>query len=287
MHLDSQGAVSIVELIVYFPAITASAIICSRHGFTRSSGWVYTFILCLVRILGAICQLVTYSDHSSGLIKAVIIIDSIGISPLLLATLGMLSRLVDWINAGSQGFFSAMHFRLIQIVISVGLILSIVGGTNLNTNSDGSVKIGTESKVGIILYIVAFVACIVVCLLSLPQLSWVPKEERKISIAVLLAFPFIGIRLLYSVLAVFLHNHNFSIYNGSVGVHVGMAVVEEFIVVFIYIFLGFKLSKLALSEQGPIVSRVKGNKGSSGHKHHRRHSRQAYDLPSTTQQSQV
>jgi hypothetical protein len=93
MHIDSRGVVSIVELTVYLPAIIASGIVCSRHGFTRSSGWIYTFILCSVRIVGAVCQLVTYSDHSSGLIKAVLIIDSIGISPLLLATLGMLSRL--------------------------------------------------------------------------------------------------------------------------------------------------------------------------------------------------
>jgi len=93
MHLDARGGVSIVELGVFIPSLIAAVIVCSRHGFTRSSGWVYTLILCLVRIIGACCQLTTYHDHSSGLVKATVILDSIGISPLLLATLGLLSRL--------------------------------------------------------------------------------------------------------------------------------------------------------------------------------------------------
>lgn len=93
MTINARGVVSIVEVIVYIPALVAAFIVCSRHGFNRASGWIYTIILCLVRVVGGICQLLTYSNHSSGLIQATIIIDSIGISPLLLATLGMLSRL--------------------------------------------------------------------------------------------------------------------------------------------------------------------------------------------------
>lgn len=93
MGIDSRGGVSIGELIVYVPAIVLSLILCIRHGFRRSSGWLYTLLLCHVRIVGAICQLVAENNPSEGLIRATLIIDSIGLSPLLLATLGMLSRL--------------------------------------------------------------------------------------------------------------------------------------------------------------------------------------------------
>lgn len=85
--------VSVVELVFYIPTLILALIVCSRHGFRRSSGWVYTLVLCIVRIVGAICQLVSYHDHSSGVITATAVIDSIGLSPLLLATLGVLSRL--------------------------------------------------------------------------------------------------------------------------------------------------------------------------------------------------
>jgi hypothetical protein len=92
MKFDSHGGVSIFELAVYFPASVFAVIVCSRHGFGRSAGWVYTLILCLVRIIGACCQLATYHSETKGLIEAVLILDSIGVSPLLLATLGLLSR---------------------------------------------------------------------------------------------------------------------------------------------------------------------------------------------------
>lgn len=93
MGLHSQDYVSIVELVIYIPALIAAIVVTARHGFHRASGWIYTIVLCTVRIAGAICQLLTHTDHSDGLLTATLIIDSIGISPLLLATLGILSRL--------------------------------------------------------------------------------------------------------------------------------------------------------------------------------------------------
>jgi hypothetical protein len=92
MKFSSRGGVSIFELIFYLPAVVVAFIDCSRHGFSRSSGWVFTLVLCLVRIAGACCQLATYHSETTGLIEAIVILDSIGISPLLLATLGLLSR---------------------------------------------------------------------------------------------------------------------------------------------------------------------------------------------------
>jgi hypothetical protein len=89
---NSQGAASILELVVYLPAVVLAVIVCNRHGFGRSSGWIFTLILCVVRIAGASCQLATYGSDTKGLLEAVVILESIGISPLLLATLGLLSR---------------------------------------------------------------------------------------------------------------------------------------------------------------------------------------------------
>lgn len=90
MHLDARGGISILEICVYFPLFIIAATVCKRHGFSRSSEWIYTLLLCLVRLLGACCQLATYNKPSRGLFEAVIILSSVGLSPLLLATLGLL-----------------------------------------------------------------------------------------------------------------------------------------------------------------------------------------------------
>ena len=93
MHLDSRGYVSIVELIVYIPCLILAFVVCLRHGFKRTSGWIFILILSAIRIAGSTCQLLTYNNPTEGLIKATLIIDSVGIAPLLLAVLGVLSRL--------------------------------------------------------------------------------------------------------------------------------------------------------------------------------------------------
>ena len=83
----------IVELIVYIPSWILGLMVCLRHGFKRSSGWIFILILSTVRIAGSICQLLTYSNPTEGLFKATAILQSIGIAPLMLILLGVTSRL--------------------------------------------------------------------------------------------------------------------------------------------------------------------------------------------------
>jgi predicted signal transduction protein with EAL and GGDEF domain len=91
--VNARDIVSIVELIFYTPTALFATFICLRHGFHRTSGWIYTLLLCLIRIAGAIAHLIASHNPTVGAVTANIILDSIGISPLLLATLGLLSRL--------------------------------------------------------------------------------------------------------------------------------------------------------------------------------------------------
>ncbi len=93
MKLDARGYISIVELILYVPCLLVGVIVCARHGFSRSSGWIFLVILCLIRIIGSVCNIVSYGSPSENLYETIAILDSVGISPLLLATLGILTRL--------------------------------------------------------------------------------------------------------------------------------------------------------------------------------------------------
>ncbi|KAI1608575.1 hypothetical protein EDD37DRAFT_169109 [Exophiala viscosa] len=254
MKLNARGGVSILELGVFLPSLAIATIICSRHGFGRSSGWVFTLILCLVRIIGACCQLATYHDQSQGLLEATIILDSIGISPLLLATLGLLSRCVDSINSTSKPMLGAVHFRVIQLFITVGLILSIAGGTS-SVSSTGVYKTQTTSEVGIVLYIIAYMALLFVAFVSLSNVSNIACGERWLFWAVVTAMPLILVRLVYSLLLVFHHSHTFNVLSGSVTVLVVMAVVEEILVTFIYLFVGWKTEAAPKSYARPIESR--------------------------------
>lgn len=91
--LDRRGGLSIAELVFYTPSLLISLYNCKSHGFRKSDGWVYITIFCLARLIGAICQLITYSWPSVGVLQAAMILGSIGLSPLLLANLGLVRRL--------------------------------------------------------------------------------------------------------------------------------------------------------------------------------------------------
>ncbi|KAF2623477.1 hypothetical protein BU25DRAFT_349861 [Macroventuria anomochaeta] len=255
MIWHARDSIALVELIFYIPFALVSAFVCYHHGFSRSSGWIYTLILCIVRIIGGICQFVSHSSQSAGLLQTILLLDSVGLSPLLLATLGLISRFVDFINAALTPKFTVRHFRILQLVLLVGMILAIVGGSNVSVDANGTYQIPSASKIGVILYTVGFVGITLVFVLSVPQTSAVPSKERRVPIAITLALPFILVRLTYSMLSVFVHDHLFSVATGSVPVRTGMAVIEEFIVVAVYVILGLLVDKLDASTRGPIASR--------------------------------
>jgi len=265
-----------LELIVYFPALIDAVIVCSRHGFGRSSGWVFTLILCLVRIVGACCQLATYHSETKGLFEAVVILDSIGISPLLLATLGLLSRCADSIRDNSSKLFHPLHFRLLQLLITIALILCIVGGAN-SISAAGVYQPQTTTKAGVVLYVVAFIILIFIAAMLEIRHMRAPSSEKRLIWAVILAFPFIFVRLVYSLISVFSHKHDFNLVTGSVVIHVFMSVLEEMAVVIIYLAVGWMAETLTSAERGPISSRPwKGNwrGGGSTEQHNGRRLRQ-------------
>lgn len=146
-----------------------------------------------------------------------------------------------------------LQFRATQLIITIGLILSIVGGTN-SISPAGTFTVQTTSKVGLLLSAVAW------AILTLRTISIIPQfsshtGEKRLAIAVIIALPFIAVRISYSLLVVFLHNHDFSLINGSVTIQVVMAVLEEFLVVIIYLIVGWKVEALPVDSCGPLTSR--------------------------------
>src|SRR3569833_587359 len=61
MQLTASGDISIVEIVVYLPLLVAAVAVCLRHGFKKAEGWIFLVAVC--------------------------------VSPLLLATIGVLARL--------------------------------------------------------------------------------------------------------------------------------------------------------------------------------------------------
>jgi hypothetical protein len=92
MGLTPKNDLAIVEIIYYTPAFFLSIWVTWRHGFGRQLGWIFLTTLALIRIVGSATGIAATSDPSTGLIECSVILSSVGLTPLLLAMLGMLKR---------------------------------------------------------------------------------------------------------------------------------------------------------------------------------------------------
>ncbi|KAE8141410.1 hypothetical protein BDV38DRAFT_279310 [Aspergillus pseudotamarii] len=243
MHLTGRDGISILQLIVYVPFLVIIWIACWRHGFRRSAGWVLILIFCLLRIVGSICELCARSHPSKDLIIAVVVLDSIGISPLMLATLGLLSRLTNLIRKEIEVTLEPKLSRLTHIVVSVAVILSIVGSAS---SSDPNHPKST-SRVGVCLYLAALAGCVLLLALSWGKLRHcqnIPRRERLAVVVVGIASPLLLIRIVYSASSVLANSSVFNLVKGSISAKVCMAVIEEIIIVVMYASYGWYLNPL-------------------------------------------
>jgi hypothetical protein len=273
-NLTYRNGVSIAETVVYAPSLCVAAFLAIRHGLGQNSGWLFLILFCLARIIGPCMQLATMSGEFLGVIPVDIheynsdldtsdptntslytgsaILQNVGLSPLMLATIGLLSRLLDSIHRSKRTFLNTHMFLLIHLLITVGLVLGIVGGINA---ADSYIASGFKAytptdlnKAGTALFIVAYFAIVIVTILTSFHVSHAEKGEKRLFMAVVLSLPLLLVRLVYSIISTFTHNYSFNLLNGSVTVVLCMALFEEFLIVAIYEGTGLTLKKVLPKE---------------------------------------
>lgn len=124
---------------------------------------------------------------------------------------------------------------MLHIPNILALALAIVGGIRLSSGDSSQQKSGKQfAQTGLSIFMAVFAIYTLNCLLTLQALSSVAPGEKKILYGVLLAIPFLFLRILYAMLAVFRDSRTFAIVNGSATAQLCMAVIEEMVVVIIY-----------------------------------------------------
>jgi hypothetical protein len=91
--VSTNESIAIGEICVYIPVFILTLIVVFRHGFNRQAGWIYLAIFSVIRIAGAgftISQTQNLTNKTD--VEWAAILDAIGLSPLLLATMGLLKR---------------------------------------------------------------------------------------------------------------------------------------------------------------------------------------------------
>ena len=240
--VSSREVVDIVELAFYSPVLLATIYVCYRHGIGRQQGWLYLGILAILRLIAAGTGIGYIHDPSnSTLIQCSIICYGIGLSPLLLALLGILQRL----HEGMKGRgLASRQIRIISIPLLVGLILGIVAGTKEYDDDPSSRTTGQQLQEGaVILFLVGYLLLAALTLFTVVKKNHILEGEQRLLAAAVVSLPFLLVRIIWSLISAFDHNYSgdFSLLadsNTAVVIWAIMSVLMEFIVVLLYLFAG-------------------------------------------------
>lgn len=139
--------------------------------------------------------------------------------------------------------------RIVGIVALVALILAIVGATSVDNPSQ--IQSNTEVHAAIILFLLVYIMIVATTLFAVSCTKQIPEGERILLKAVVLALPFIFVKILYSLLTAFSGLSAFNFATGSKTADLCMAVLEEMMVVLLYLYAGLRVQSAPVYEDVP------------------------------------
>lgn len=145
-----------------------------------------------------------------------------------------------------------LHFGSI-----VPLILFIVGATHETSDNSSDQRSGKAMiKAGFILFVVMYAILVFLAAKSASEFNKIPVGEKRILAAVLVAIPLLAVRILFGILAIFTDFSAFSSQHGSPAVRVCMSILEEFIIVVMYTFVGLTVPRYNATESERLESQI-------------------------------
>lgn len=109
------------------------------------------------------------------------------------------------------------HIQLIQLVNTIALILSIVGGDQSGEDfgNTGHYNVKTLTKAGLALFVVSYAAIVIITVYLVSELKCVGHGEHRVLLAVGLSLPFMLVRIIYSCIGIFGGVRPFSLFGGN------------------------------------------------------------------------
>ncbi|KAL1965849.1 hypothetical protein VTN77DRAFT_5170 [Rasamsonia byssochlamydoides] len=257
--LTDHSKVSIAQIIFYVPAVLLAAwLLFHRHAHRHGQGqgrprlaWFVLMVFSLVRVVGGIIVILYENQPENiSLTVAAIVLLNAGVFPCIAATIGLI-----WIIIATDfQHDSSLRYGLIlsRILFLVGLALLIAGGS-----LEGNYKNPTDVTTGLKLIRAGYIiiAVFVGCLLAFQVVFWWNVGRLSLSSLTILkgassAMPFFVVRLTYAFLSIFRPlDLTWSALDGSVAPLVVMALLMEYIVVCIYLLVGFSIPPASANEQ--------------------------------------
>ncbi|KAK9490424.1 hypothetical protein V1508DRAFT_424983, partial [Lipomyces doorenjongii] len=244
--LNPRGDIAVAEIVVYSFLLVISGLNCVRFGFKHQDGWIFLSIFCMLRLVAsALVIVVEESSHpSTGIIVAEITVNNIALTPLHMAALGFLTTCVQLATSDDSVPSNLTQLlRISRLALITSIVLGIIGATQLSNNTASTTGHAlSKASVLVVTAVYCFLAFLSLYLLGFAK---VIGHSRMLVTGVILALPFLGVRIIYSILSAFsssASNSKFSSATGSWQIYLGMDVIMEFVVVAVLTVTGLVLA---------------------------------------------
>ncbi|KAJ5085776.1 hypothetical protein N7532_010547 [Penicillium argentinense] len=238
--------------LAFYVLTSLPAIYCLiRHGRIGLLGWIYVFAMCGLRLVGngiAYHSLSTTGEPN----RAASIISGIGLSPLLLAALGILHEANHSIQSTLPAILSGFGMLIPHIVIGGGIGLAAASGSHTVLLKVGLIVFATGWSMVVALVLVSAKANATHRRLGKERKVWFAtpisakdssnESNVKLLFGIMIALPLIGIRLIYAIVVAFKYG---SPSGGSLAVEVIFGTLPEFLVMITYLSAGIVTRNLA------------------------------------------
>jgi len=239
------GIVNIITLIIFFFAFCLAARLAFRQGLGHNYPWICIAILSLCRLVQVSIDLAATELYppnlasNTSLATGVAILTEIGLTPLFMSTASLL-------NATNRPKGRRMQWILIilHIPLLVSLILIVAGGIDPESRESPTFAATSTTKAGIALYCACFVILVWATIVITSRLYLATSTEVKILTTVVLSLPFFLVNIVYMMCFAFesfYGSQRFNVISGSVTLQLCMQVIMEYIIVGLYLALGFEL----------------------------------------------
>lgn len=140
--------------------------------------------------------------------------------------------------------YRSRFLQILQLPAAIALIVCIVGGSDLTDSSVSEQSTGKKLiKAGLIIFLIIYICLFILIAKSASELNSLPASEKRVLLALVVALPLLGVRILFSLLAYFSTISTFSPTNGNVLVRACMAILEEILTVIAYTLAGILVPK--------------------------------------------
>ncbi|KAM3540772.1 hypothetical protein ARSEF1564_006337 [Beauveria bassiana] len=247
MHrpFDTYDGLAVAQILLYTPFLGGAMMLCLRHGLAKAAGWRYLAVLALVRLIGSALRLASLSSPTNqSLYIGWLVLGGLGLGPLILTLLGLLSRTFASMRRNGHDIVPPLAHRAIQTLMLVAVILLLVGGfsgSTLTVSGGGGapqITYAATSRAGSGIVIAVYVLLCAETLLAFVNQGYVAQGEHRIVLAVVVCLPFVLVRLVYSAILVFGHVRS------TAWLMLSMEVVVEAVVVLVCEVVGFTLAKV-------------------------------------------